>query len=130
MTSHTIFYIHNNLICGGGEFENQRAVLLPEVSQLFLKEYLECTDVDSDSQEHTLENKEGTIKFTARWLLKQLKVHLKVHLHSHMNSKCIHKKFGTLLYRKGGALLTSWWALARAISLSSYWCLLKHLNFN
>ncbi len=37
---------------------------------------------------------------------------LKLHFNTHTEYKCIHKKFGTLLYKKGGDLLTSLsWAL-------------------
>lgn len=64
------------------EFENQRAVLLPHVSKIFLRAYHELTDCEG--QEQLLE---GTVKFTSRWLLKQQTVHL----HSHMNSRCVHK---------------------------------------
>lgn len=77
------------------ELEHQRAVLLPWVCREFLCHYLgTSSEVDSESQEHVLESSEGTVKFSSRWVLKQLAVHL----HSHMSSKCIHKKFGALLF--------------------------------
>lgn len=55
----------------------------------------------SFSGEQVLEGSEGTVKFNSWWLLKQLLVHL----HAHMNHTCVHRKFGTLFYRKGGNLL-------------------------
>ena len=95
------------------EFESQRAVLLPKVSQLFLKEYLTETNECSEDQEHTIETKEGTMKFTS--LVTEA---TEAHLHSFMNSICTHKKFGTLLYSKEGDLLTSLsWALGSSSSV-------------
>ena len=61
-----------------------------------------------ESEEHILENKKGTVKFTSRWMLHQLKLYLT----SHIEHKCMHKKFGTVLYSKGVDILTSLsWAL-------------------
>lgn len=88
------------------ELGHERAVLLPQVSRVFLREY--SPDINPNFQEQILESTEGSVKFTSRWLLK----HLLVHLHSYMDYKCIHKKFGTVLFRRGGDLLTSLsWAL-------------------
>ena len=95
------------------EFKNHRAVLLPHVSRVFIMKYQDLTSTD---QSHFLENqmlegREGTIKFTSSWLLKKLKMHL----NKHIECKCIHKKFGTILFKKGGDLLTSLsWALGSA----------------
>ena len=77
------------------ELLNQRAVLLPHVSRVFLHTYGQST-IDNDEQ--ILEGREGTIKFSSRWLLKQLIMHLC----NHMDYKCVHKKFGTVLFHKGG----------------------------
>ena len=97
-TLHSVLYVAH-------EFENERAVLLPHISTLFCRQYL---GPKPENQECVLESQEGTIKFSSRWLLKQLIIHL----HPHLNSKCIHKKFGVLLFKKGGDLLTSLsWAL-------------------
>jgi len=41
--------------------------------------------------------------YSSRWLLNQLILYLNQHMHY----KCMHKKFGTILYRKGGDILTS-----------------------
>ena len=49
-----------------------------------------------------------TLKYTSRWLLNQLILNLGIHL----DYKCIHKKFGIMLYRRKGDILTSLsWAL-------------------
>ena len=55
---------------------------------------------------------EGTVKYTTRWLLNQIILHLQIQ--SFINYKCIHRKFGTIIFRKGGDILTSLsWALGR-----------------
>ena len=60
--------------------------------------FLFTSDDVPESEEHILNNREGTVKFTSRWMLHQLKLHL----NSHIEHKCMHKKFGTVLYRKVG----------------------------
>ena len=70
--------------------------------QIFLKTYFGSDDIP-ETQEQILENKEGTIKFTSRWLLHQLNLHL----NAHMNHVCVNNKFGILLYKRGGELLTT-----------------------
>ena len=58
--------------------------------------------------EMNLEIGDSTVKFSSRWLLHQLIIHLE----AHMSYTCIHKKFGTILYRKHGDILTALsWAL-------------------
>lgn len=60
---------------------------------------------------------EGTVKFSSRWLLNQLFVYLS----PYMSYKCVHMKFGTILYRKGVDLLTSLsWALGTALHLQAH----------
>ena len=59
---HTVLYVANELL-------NQRAMLLPHVSQVFLKEYFQSVPEDTD---YTLEEPECTIKFSSKWLLKKL----------------------------------------------------------
>ena len=87
---------------------HQRAVLLPSVSKVFLAAY--TTDSETDSNVHVLEVGEGTVKYTTRWLLNQIILHLQ----SFINYKCVHTKFGTIIFRKGGDILTSLsWALGR-----------------
>ena len=98
---HTVLYVADEIM-------HERAVLLPRASQVFLAVYTEnsaCQTV------HVLEVGEGTIKYTTQWLLNQIILHLEPFI----NYRCIHKKFGTLLFRKGGDILTSLsWALGRA----------------
>ncbi len=92
---HSVLYVAH-------EFINERAVLLPYVSRLFCHRYID------PMSECVLESQEGTIKFSSRWLLRQLTIHL----HTHLMFKCVHNKFGILLFKKGGDLLTSLsWAL-------------------
>ena len=89
--------------------QDERAMLLPEASRFFLQTYLPGNS--DEAEPITLQCEEGTIKFTSKWLLKQLQLHL----HRHMDYKCVHKKFGTVLFRKGGDLMISLsWALGRA----------------
>ena len=88
------------------EFINQRAVLLPNVSKMFCQVY-DPEHIDTNLQ---LEVSEGTFTFTSKWLLNQLIVHFQ----DHIKHRCIHKKFGTVLYHKGSDLLVSLsWALGR-----------------
>ena len=106
------------------ELLHNRAVLLPHVSSMFVEAYKSSSTVASQGP-LCLEVGEGTIEFSSRWLLNQLIVYL----HEHMSCKCVHRKFGTILFRKGGDLLTSLsWALARmqgqcsAMQQPGYWC--------
>ncbi len=98
-----VLFVAKELAC-------QRAVLLPVISQVFLDAY-EPTQPDESSDQVYLDVGEGTIKYSSQWLLNQLIVYLQ----QHMSYKCIHKRFGTVLFRTGGDLLTSLsWALGRA----------------
>jgi hypothetical protein len=94
-------------------FEN-KALLLSTACIAFLEKYsdesheTEINSVSDVSIEIAIGN--SAIKFTSRWLLRQLTLHL----HRYMESKCIHKKFGTALCRKDGDLLISLsWALGQ-----------------
>jgi len=51
--------------------------------------------------------------FTSRWLLNQLVAYL----NSYMLYKCIHMKFGTMLFRRGIDILIS---LSRALSSQQF----------
>ena len=114
-TLSTVMYVANELI-------SNRAMLLPHVAQVFLHEYLHSVPGNEEYK-----GKEGTIKFSSKWLLKQLLVHL----HLHMNHRCVHKKVGTVLYSKREDLVTSLsWALGKACTCTcepSY-TFTKHLN--
>ena len=86
----------------------QKAVLLPWASQIFLQAYQLHRTGSIKSAELNLEVGESTVKFSSRWLLNQLIIYL----NPYMSYKCVHRKFGTILYRKGGDILTSLsWAL-------------------
>jgi len=63
-TLHSALYVAD-------EFRNQQAVLIPQISRVFLSEYEDLLSTDqSDFLEHQLlEGNKGTIKFTS-WLLK------------------------------------------------------------
>ena len=100
-TLHAVLYVADEIM-------HQRAVLLPSVSKVFLAAY--TTDSETDSNVHVLAVGEGTVKYTTRWLLNQIILHLQ----SFINYKCVHRKFGTIIFRKGGDILTSLsWALGR-----------------
>ena len=90
------------------EVLQERAVLLPSVCRRFLEIYSDEVEV----REGLMEVGESMVKFSSRWLLSQL---LK-HLSAHIDYKCVHRKFGTVLYLKGGNLLKSLsWALGRSV---------------
>ena len=83
----------------------QKALLLPWVCQIFLNAYTG----DMNSVQVSLEVGDSTVQFSSRWLLHQLITFLDVY----MMHKCIHMKFGTVLFRKGGDILTALsWALS------------------
>ena len=85
---------------------SQHALLLPQVSKVFLKAYQPTTGVESN--DINIDTGDGTIRFTSNWLLNQLVLYFCIN----MSYKCIHKKFGTILYRKGGdPLISLSWAL-------------------
>ena len=98
-TLKAVLYVVDNIT-------HERAVLLPWVSQVFLSTY-----TAERKDQILLEVGEGTVKYTTCWLLSQLILHLEPYI----EFKCIHKKFGTVIFRRGGDLLTSLsWALGRA----------------
>ena len=86
----------------------EKALLLPQVCRVFLENYGVTLTDGLKSVDLNLEVGDSTVKFSSRWVLNQLIIHL----NSYMQYKCIHMKYGTLLYRKEGNLLTSLsWAL-------------------
>ena len=96
-TLHTVITVANYLL-------QNRALLLPVSSKLFISSY----SSDSSQTDINLDLGDYTIKFSSRWLLNQLIVYL----HTYMDYKCIHRKYGTVLFRKNGNLLHSLsWAL-------------------
>ena len=96
-----VLFVAENLI-------QQKAVLLPWACQIFLQAYSD-DQIGSTPTELTLEVGESCVRFTSQWLLNQLILHL----NQYKLYKCMHKKFGTILYRRGGDILTSLsWALS------------------
>ena len=85
-----------------GHLVQDKAVLLPQVCRYFLSSYGVTT------QNLTLEENDCTVKFSSRWLLGQLIILL----NPHIQYTCVHKRFGTVLYRADGDILTCLsWAL-------------------
>ena len=101
--------------------EQQKAVLLPQASQVFLQAYWvdHTGSIKSVELNLAMEVGEGTVQFSLRWLLNQFVVYLS----PYMSYKCVHMKFGTILYRKGVDLLTS---LSWALGILHYTC--KHMH--
>lgn len=104
---HTVLHVSSNLL-------NDRAILLPDASRVFklfikLDDNLSDQDITNEASETLyLQLCDRTIKFSSKWLLNKLTLYL----HQYMTSKCLHKKYGTLIYRKDGNLLNSLsWAL-------------------
>ena len=71
-----------------------------------------------------VEMMECSVQFSSRWLLHQLIVYLDVY----MMHKCVHMKYGTVLYRKGADILeTLSWVLSIS-HLADHWSESKHPN--
>ena len=87
-----VLFVADNLL-------HQRAVLLPQVCQVFLQTHSRV----EQASELVLEVDNTLVKFTSRWLLHQLILYL----NSFMEYKCEHRRIGTVLFRKGGNLFTS-----------------------
>ena len=94
----------------------QKALLLPWACHVFLQVYnVQYTDIKS--VQVSLELKDSSVQFSSRWLLHQLIVHLD----AYMMHKCVHMKYGTVLYRKGADILaTLSWALSTS-NLAGQW---------
>lgn len=74
-----------------------KALLLPQVCHVFLQEHGVPHFGSIKSVDLTLEVGESGVKFSSRWLLN----HLIINLNPYMQYKCVHMKFGTVIYRKG-----------------------------
>ena len=55
------------------------------------------------SVELNMEVGDSTVKFSSRWMLNQLIIYLD----PYMEYKCVHRKYDTMLFRRGSDLLTS-----------------------
>ena len=86
-------------------FLENKALLLPKACKIFLEFYgLEIENSYSvTSVELQLDTEDGTVKFSSRWMLTQLLVYLS----PYMLYKCVIRKYGIVLYRKGGDLLAT-----------------------
>ena len=101
-TLQTVIYVANHLL-------QEKAVLLPWACKVFLKSYESEYAGSVTSAKVTVETGDGTVIFSARWLLHKLIEYL----NCYMLYKCVHMKFGTILYRKGVDVLVSLsWALS------------------
>ena len=97
-----------------GSLLQNKALLLPSVSRLFIEQYYgaDCTDVHSIR----IEVGDGFVMYSSRWLLHQLIAELSFHL----KYKCVHQRFGIILYRHEGNLLTSLsWALGSTLDANT-----------
>ena len=103
---------------------HQKAVLLPDVCHDFLEAFGITHYGGIASVDLRLEMGDSTVQFSSRWLLHQLIIYL----HPYLQYKCIHMKFGTVLFRKGGDLLVSLsWALG--VSSASHKAQMETLDY-
>ncbi len=85
---------------------DNQAMLLPTLSRMFLSMYM-----DNSSADCIVDTEEGSVNFTSKWLLKQVLLYL----HHHLKFKCVHRRYGTVLFPKNSDLLTCLsWALGRS----------------
>ena len=93
----------------------QKALLLPWVCEVFLNAYgFQSTD---GIKSIILEVGDSNVQYSSWWLLHQLIAHLD----GYMMHRCVHMKFGTVLYRKGGDVLVALsWALNASQPLNQY----------
>ena len=99
-----------------------KAILLPQVSQIFLDSYTARSgSTVSSQQELELHVGDSVVKFSSKWLLHQLIIHL----NPYIEYKCVHKKYGAVLYRKSGDILTS---LSWALGAISYQTSKSHIS--
>ena len=98
----TVVYVANHLLL-------EQAVLLPWACKVFLQSYESEYAGSVTSAKVTVETGDSIVTFSGRWLLH----HLIEYLNCYMLYKCVHMKFGTILYRKGVDVLVSLsWALS------------------
>ena len=106
----TVIYVANHLL-------QEKAVLLPWACKVFLQSYESESTGSVTSAKVTVETGDSTVILSSRWPLHQLIEHLNYC----MSYKCVHMKFGTILYRKGVDLLVSFsWALSTQTQEGEY----------
>ena len=92
-------YVAHNALIG-------KAVLLPWACKVFLQTYDTKFTGSIKSACVTIEIVDSCVLFSSKWLLNQLIIPIR------MSYKCVHMKFGTVLYHRGVDLLVSLlWAL-------------------
>ena len=92
--------------------------MLPWVCTVFLQAYGTSHSGDINLAEVVLEVGDSSVHFSSRWLLHQLIIYLDVY----MIHKCMHMKFGNILYRKGADILaTLSWALSNSQLTNMCW---------
>ena len=107
----TVIYVANQLLV-------EKAVLLPWACQVFLDAYDIQHTGSIKSAKVTIETGDSSIMFKSEWLLHQLITYL----NCYMSYKCVHMRFGTILYRKGIDIMVSLsWALS-AIPFPNHTC--------
>ena len=100
-----VIYVARNLLM-------DKAILLPWACKVFLQAYDTELIGSIKSTRVSIDTGDSCLLFTGKWLLNELITHL----NPYMLYKCVHMKFGTILYRKGGDLLvTLSWALSANI---------------
>ena len=98
----TVIYVANHLL-------QEQAILLPWACKVFLQSYKPENATTLTSEKVTVQTRDSMVTFSGRWLLHQLIGYLD----SYMLCKCVHMKFGTILYRRGVDVLVSLsWALS------------------
>ena len=97
-----VIYVARNLLM-------EKAILLPWACKVFLQAYDTEFAGSIKSAQVKIDIGDSCLLFTSKWLLNELITHL----NSYMLYKCVHMKFGTILYRRGVDLLVSLsWALS------------------
>ena len=87
-----------------------KALLLTTVASIFIESYT-GEKVNNMLESTEIEMGNSTIKFSNRWLLNQLICYL----NKYMLCRCVHRKYGTILYKRDGDILVSLsWALGAA----------------
>ena len=95
-----------------------KAALLPWACNVFLQAYGVHNCADTKSAQVILDVEDGRVHFSSRWLLHQPILYLE----GFMIHKCIHRKYGTILYQKGAEILASLsWALSTSQLASKTW---------
>ena len=83
----------------GTSLQQDRALLLPQAVTVFTENYHQ----GNGGEDLCLELRDGSVTFSARWLMNQLITHLE----PYMSYKCTVKRLGTLLYPRNGNTLRS-----------------------